>query len=117
MCLVMTDGHLSLLRAATPAADDELRRRGLIRGWTERQRRGDYCEVLVARHLGGILAPVNNPAFDLTCPTLGRVEVKSRGREATHLNWYHLRGLRRRGFDHFVAVELNATGRSPAPGS
>jgi hypothetical protein len=43
--------------AATPAADHELRRRGLIRGRTERQRRGDYCEVLVARHLGGILAP------------------------------------------------------------
>jgi hypothetical protein len=34
--------------------------------------------------------------------------VKSRWREATHLNWYHLRGLGRRGFDHFVAVELNA---------
>lgn len=103
----MTEPHLSLLRANTPEADAELRRRGLFRGLTTRQRCGDYCEILVARHFGGVLPPVNNPVFDLTCEQLGRVEVKARSRAARHLNWYHLRGLHRRGFDHLVAVELD----------
>lgn len=99
--------HLDLLRAGTEAADAELRRRGLLRGTTSRQRGGDYCEALVARHFDGVLAPVNNPAFDLTCAALGRVEVKSRMRDSRHFNWFHLRGLAHHGFDHLVAVELH----------
>lgn len=99
--------HLELLRESSPEADAELRARGLLRGITARQRRGDYCEALVAAHLGGTLAPRNNPGFDLVCGSLGRVEVKARGLDSVHLNWYHLRGLARRGFDHFIAVELH----------
>lgn len=98
--------HLELLRAGTPEADVELRRRGILRGKTSRQKLGDYCEVLVARHVDGHLAPVNNPGFDVRCETLGRVEVKARSLLAKHLNWYHVRGLDRRLFDHLVAVEL-----------
>jgi hypothetical protein len=104
----MRCSHLELLRADTHEADAELRRRGLLRGSTSRQRRGDYCEALVARHLNGILAPQNNPSFDLTCPRYGRVEVKARGLDSVHQNWYHVRGLGRCGFDHLVAVEVHA---------
>jgi hypothetical protein len=103
----VTSPHLDLLRDPTPAADAELRRRGLLRGSTDRQRRGDYCEALVALHLGRTRAPVNNPAFDLTCTDLGRVEVKARSRASRNLNWYHFAGTHRHGFDHLVAVELD----------
>jgi hypothetical protein len=102
-----TRPHLELLRIGTSAAQAEVRRRGLQRGSTDRQRRGDYAEVLVARHVSGTMAPVNNPGFDLVCADLGRVEVKARCRDSRHLNWYHLRRVDRRGFDHLVAVELN----------
>jgi len=104
----MERSHLHLLRDGGQEAIAELRRRGLVRGRTDRQHRGDYCEALVARHFEGTLAPLNNPGYDLISPALGRVEVKARGLASTHLNWYHVRGLSRRAFDHLVAVELNA---------
>jgi len=104
----MERSHLDLLRDGGQHAVAELRRRGLVRGRTDRQHRGDYCEALVALHLDAKLAPLNNPGYDLVSPTHGRVEVKARGLASTHLNWYHLRGLNRRAFDHLVAVELNA---------
>jgi hypothetical protein len=104
----MEGSHLDLLIDGGHQALAELRRRGLLRGRTDRQHRGDYCEALVARHLDATLAPVNNPGYDLISPTHGRVEVKARGLASRHLNWYHLRGLDRRAFDHLVAVELHA---------
>jgi Family of unknown function (DUF6998) len=100
--------HLELLRVPTTVGDAELRRRGLLRGCSARQRVGDYCEALVSRHYEGTLAPMNNPGHDLLCDVLGRVEVKARKRDSTHLNWFHVRGLDRRAFDHLVAVELRA---------
>ena len=98
--------HLALLRAGTDEADIELRRRGLLRGVTSRQRCGDYCEVLVARHLDGVLANVNNPGYDLTCNEFGRVEVKGRSLASVHLNWIHIRGVDRRAFDFLAVVEV-----------
>lgn len=98
--------HLALLRAGTADADAELRRRGILRGKASRQKLGDYCEVLVARHVDGHLAPVNNPGFDVESETLGRIEVKARSLSAKHLNWYHLRGPDRQLLDHLVAVGL-----------
>lgn len=53
-----------------------LRTRELIR--TANAPAGDYAEYLVARALGGDLAPNSEKSFDVAAPEHGRVQVKAR---------------------------------------
>lgn len=54
----------------------QLKARHLIR--TANAPAGDYAEHLVARALGGDLAPNSEKSFDVAAPQYGRVQVKAR---------------------------------------